>query len=112
MLSTFPPLLEFDNLQLPNPNIGSHRLSARENSHEMPTKKRSRKELPVEASSQAAGAHVLETTQTTTQPQTFTKPQQATIEVRRPEEPLRQPPSQKEVLAMNTSTSTTQHLTQ
>jgi hypothetical protein len=38
----------------------------------MPPKKRPGKELPAEASSQAAGAQVLETTQTATQPQTST----------------------------------------
>jgi hypothetical protein len=101
--------LEFDNLRLSNLNIGTHCLCAQENTHEMPPKKRPGKELPVEASSQAAGAQVLKTTQTTTQPQTSTEPQQATVEIRRPEEPLQQPPSQAEELAMTTSAPTPQH---
>jgi hypothetical protein len=78
----------------------------------MPPKKRLRKELPTEASSQVAGAQVLERTQRTTQPQTSIEPQQASAEVRRPEVPLQQPLRQAEVLAMNTSAPTTQHPTQ
>jgi hypothetical protein len=72
----------------------------------MPPKKRPEKELLAEASSQAVRAQVLETIRATTQPQTSTEPQQATVEVRGPEEPLQQLPSQAEVLAMNTSMPT------
>jgi hypothetical protein len=112
LLSFFPPSLEFNNLRLSNPNIGAHHLCARENTHKMPPKKRPEKELSTEASSQAGGAQVFKTSQIATQPQTFIEPQQATVEVRRPEEPPQQPPSQAKVLAMNTSTLTTQHPTQ
>jgi hypothetical protein len=54
--------LEFSSSQLSNPNIGAHRLCARENTHEMPPKMKLKKELPTEGSSQASGAQVLETT--------------------------------------------------
>jgi hypothetical protein len=39
LLNIFPPSLELDNLWLLNPNIGAHRLCARENSNEMPPKR-------------------------------------------------------------------------
>jgi hypothetical protein len=83
----FLPSLEFDNPRLSNPNIGAHCLCARENTHEMPPKKKPRKELSVEGPPQVTGAQALETTQATTQQQTSIEPRQATAEVRRPEEP-------------------------
>jgi hypothetical protein len=55
----------------------------------MPPKKRPGKELTVEVSSQATGAQVSKTTETTNQPQASTKPQEATAELRIPEEPPR-----------------------
>jgi hypothetical protein len=51
-----PFLLEFGSSRLSNPNIGTHHLCARENTHEMSPKKKHRKELPVEGSSQEVGA--------------------------------------------------------
>jgi hypothetical protein len=67
LVECHPPFpLEFSISQLSNPNIGTHHLCARENTHEIPPKKKPRKELPVEGSSQAAGAQVLETTQAIT----------------------------------------------
>jgi hypothetical protein len=54
--------LDFSSSRLSNPNIGAHRLCARENTHEMPPKMKLKKELPTEGSSQASGAQVLETT--------------------------------------------------
>jgi hypothetical protein len=104
-----PVSLQFDNLQLSNPNIGAHRLCARVNTHEMPPKKRSGNELLVEGPAQGTGAPTLETTQTTTQPPPSSEPQQTTMEVGRPNQPPQQPPNQAEVLAMNTSVQNTQH---
>jgi hypothetical protein len=107
-----PFLLDFGSSWLSNPNIGTHRLCARENTHEMPPNRWSRKELSAEDSSQAAGAQPLKTTQTTTQPQTSTKPCIAAVETRRLEEPPQQPATQAEMLAMNTSTPNIQQPTQ
>jgi hypothetical protein len=59
---SFLPSLEFDNLRLLNPNIGAHHLCARENTHEMPPKKRSGKELSIEGPAQGSGAQTLEPT--------------------------------------------------
>jgi hypothetical protein len=83
--------LEFDNLWVSNPNIDAHRLCARENTYEMPPKKKLEKELSIDGPSQLTGA---------------------TVGVERLEEPPQQPPNQAEVLAMNTSAQTTQHPTQ
>jgi hypothetical protein len=57
----------------------------------MPPKRKLGKELPVEGSSQATGAQVLETTQATTQPQTSADPRIATTETERLDEPPQQP---------------------
>jgi hypothetical protein len=75
----------------------------------MPPKKKPGKELSVDGPLQLTGALTLKTTQTTTQPPPSSEPQQATAEVRRPDQPTQQPPNQAEVLAMNTSAQTTQH---
>jgi hypothetical protein len=74
----------------------------------MPPKKRPVKELPTEDSSQAARAQVLETT---TQPQTSAEPHAVAAETRRPEEPPRQPTTQSELPAMNTSAPNTERST-
>jgi hypothetical protein len=74
----------------------------------MTPKKRPRKELLLEGPSQTARGQVHETTQTTTQLQTFAEPCPATAETRRPGEPLEQQPTQVEVPVMNTSTPSTQ----
>jgi hypothetical protein len=100
----FPFTLEFDSLWQSNPNIGAHRLWARENTYGIPPKKRPGKELPLEGSSETAGSQVHETTQTTAQLQTSIEPRPTTTETRRPEEPPEQPPTQVEVPIMNTST--------
>jgi hypothetical protein len=70
----------------------------------MPPKKRPGKDFLVECSPQTVGGQVLETTQTTTQPQTFAELCPATAEIRRPREPLEQPVSQAEAPPMKTST--------
>jgi hypothetical protein len=69
------------------------------------------KELLVEGLAQGIGARTLEPTQPTTQ-QTSSIPPQATVEVRRPEDPPQQPPRQVEVLATDTSALATQHPSQ
>jgi hypothetical protein len=101
--------LEFDNLWVSNPNIGAHRLCARENTYEMPPKKKPENELSIDGPSQLTGALI---PQTTMQSQISTVPPQATAGVKRLEEPPQQPRNQAEVLAMNTSAQTTQHPTQ
>jgi hypothetical protein len=53
----------------------------------MPPKRKPRKDLPAEGSSQATGVQVLETTQAIAQPQTSTYPHIATAETGKPEEP-------------------------
>jgi hypothetical protein len=82
----------------------------------MSPKKRHGKELPIESSSQAVEGQVFTTAQTTVQityipqtahPQPSTEPCVATTETRRPEDPVEQPTTQAEVLAMNTSTANT-----
>jgi hypothetical protein len=75
----------------------------------MPPKKRSRKELSVEGLSQGTGAQALTETQATTQQQISLVAPQANVEVGRPEEAPQKPPRQAKVLAMDTSTPTTQH---
>jgi hypothetical protein len=70
----FPLLLEFDNLRLSNPNFGGHRLCSRENTHEMPPKKKLGKELSVEGPTQVTGAQALEASKATTQQKTSTEP--------------------------------------
>jgi hypothetical protein len=104
--------LEFDNLQLSNPNIGAHHLCAQKNTHEMPPKKRSGKELSVEGPVQGNRALSLRPTQPTTQQQTSSVLPQATIQVRRPEEPPQQPPRQAEVLTTDASAPATQYPSQ
>jgi hypothetical protein len=78
----------------------------------MPAKKRPEKELLAEDSSQAAGDQVFTTAETTNQtthipqtahPQPSTEPHVASIEARRPEDPVEQPTTQAEVLVMNSS---------
>jgi hypothetical protein len=65
--------------------------------------------LSVEGPSQGTKAQALEATQATTQQQISSVPPLATIEVKRLEEALQQPPRQAEVLTMDTSAPTTQH---
>jgi hypothetical protein len=101
---------EFDSLQLSNPQHWRPPwVYARENTHEMPPRKRPRKEFPTEDSSQAIGVQVLKTI---TQPQISIEPHAATEETRRPEEPPRQPTTQAEVPAMNISAPNTERSTQ
>jgi hypothetical protein len=88
-----PFSLELDNLRLSNPNIGSHCLCARVKTHEMPPKKKPRKELPVDGPMQSSRAPTLETTQTTTQPPPSSEPQQTIAELGRPNQPLQQAPN-------------------
>jgi hypothetical protein len=78
----------------------------------MPPNKRPGKELSLKGPSQAAGGQVHDTTQTTTQLQTFAKPRPVTAETRRPREPPEQPPTHVEVPVMNTSTLSTQQQSQ
>jgi hypothetical protein len=77
------PSLEFDNPRISNPNIGAHHLCTRENTHEMPHKKKLGKELSIDGPSQVTRAQALKATN---QKQTTTESQQATAEVGRPEE--------------------------
>jgi hypothetical protein len=78
----------------------------------MPPKRRPKKELPAEGSSQAVGGQIFTTTQTTVQtthipqiahPQPSTEPHVATIEARWPADPVERPTTKAEVLSMNTS---------
>jgi hypothetical protein len=91
--------LEFSSSRQLNRNIGTHCLCARENTHKMPPKKKLRKEIPTEGSSQAAGAQVLKTTQAMTQSLTFVDPRIATAETGRPEDPPQQPTQLQETKA-------------
>jgi hypothetical protein len=75
----------------------------------MSLKKRPGKELLTEHSSQVAGAHILKTA---TQPQTSLEPYPATVETRRPKEPLHQPATQAEAPTMNTFAPNTEQPTQ
>jgi hypothetical protein len=98
-----PFSLEFNNLRLSNPNIGAHRVCARKNTHKIPPKKRSRKELSVEGPAQGTRAQILKPTQ-----QTSSAPI-GHCTVGRHEEPPQQPPRQAEVLTTDTSAPATQH---
>jgi hypothetical protein len=75
----------------------------------MPPKKKPGKELSADSPSQSIRAPTLKTTQIATQPPPSSEPQQAIVELGRPDQPLQQPQNQAEVLAMNTSMQTTQH---
>jgi hypothetical protein len=75
----------------------------------MPLKKRLGKELPVRSSSLATGDQTLETN---TQPHTSVEPHPATVETKRPEEPLVQLATQAEASALNTSAPNIQQLVQ
>jgi hypothetical protein len=70
------------------PNIGAHRLCARVNTHVMPPKKKPGKELSADSPSQSIRAPTLKTTQIATQPPPSSEPQQAIVELGRPDQPL------------------------
>jgi hypothetical protein len=74
----------------------------------MPPKKRPRKDLRVEGSSQTARGQVHETTQTITQLQISTEPHLVATETRGPGEPPEQSETHVEAPIMNTSMPSSQ----